>query len=138
VIKEQSIDGVHYAFDAVSEKGSYQNISKVLAPKNSKLTLVLPGKDYSEIPDYIEYSMTTVGSVHKDPPRAGEGIKIGDREFGFAFFRFFSRGLQEGFLKPHPHEVVPGGLNGVQTGLQNLKNGVNSASKYVFRIEETK
>lgn len=38
-----------HAFDAVSEKGSYVNLSKVLE-KGAKITLVLPGKEYSEIP----------------------------------------------------------------------------------------
>jgi NADPH2:quinone reductase len=99
---------------------------------------VLPGRDYKDIPESIEHSVTTVGSVHQDSPRAKEGIKISDKEFGYVFFRFFGRGLQEGWFKPHPHEVIPGGLNGVQKGLENLKEGVNSATKYVFRIEETK
>jgi len=38
-----------YAFDAVSEKGSYKNIVQVLDPHGA-ITLVLPGKDYAEIP----------------------------------------------------------------------------------------
>ena len=132
---------VHHAFDAVSEHNSFQNISKVLATSGgSKITLVLPGKDYSEIPDYIENSLTMVGSVHMDPKeeRAKAGIKTGDKEFGFAFFRLFSRGLQEGWFTPHPYEVVPGGLNGVEKGLTNLQNGANSATKYIFKIEDTK
>lgn len=112
----------------------------MLAKKGSKITLVLPGKDYSAIPEYIEKSTTMVGSVHMDPSekKAAAGIKIAGKEFGYVFFRFFSRGLQEGWFTAHPHEVVPGGLNGVEKGLSDLKNGVNSATKYVFKIEDTK
>ncbi|EHL03135.1 putative Quinone-oxidoreductase like protein, chloroplastic [Glarea lozoyensis 74030] len=74
---------IHYAFDAVSEKGSYQNLSKILSTKGgSKITLVLPGRDYGDIPESITHSVTTVGSVHQDSPRAKEGIKISDKEFG--------------------------------------------------------
>lgn len=64
-LKNAGVSEVRHAFDAVSEKNSFQNLSKVLAPHGSKITLVLPGKDYSEIPQNIEKSTTTVGSVHR-------------------------------------------------------------------------
>lgn len=103
---------------------------------------MLPGKEYKEIPNYIQKSITTVGSVHAtipaDSTKGKAGIKTGGKEFGFVFFRLFARGLEEGWFTAHPHEIVPGGLNGVEKGLQNLKDGVNSATKYVFKIEDTK
>jgi len=117
---------LYYAFDAVSEKGSYQNLVKVLEPQGSKITLVLPGKDYSEIPKSIEQSVTTVGSVHNE-----------SKDFGYVYSRYLSKGLEEGWFKPQPQEVVPGGLEGVQKALQNLKDGKASAVKYVFRIADT-
>ena len=139
-LKKAGAKEVHYAFDAVSEHNSFQNISQVLSKQNSKITLVLPGKDYSAIPDYIEKSTTMVGSVHMNPSegKAKEGIVTGGKEFGYVFFKLFSRGLQQGWFSAHPHEVIPGGLNGVEKGLSNLKEGVNSATKYVFKIEDTK
>lgn len=131
---------IKYAFDAISEKNSFQNISQILAKEGSKITLVLPGKDYSDIPEYIQKSTTTVGSVHMDPPKeqAALGIVTGGKEFAHVFFRFFTRGLQEGWFEAHPFEVVPGGLGGVEKGLANLQNGVNSGTKYVFKIQDTK
>lgn len=139
-LKRSGAKEVKYAFDAVSEHNSYQNISEVLAKEGSKITLVLPGREYKEIPEYIQKSTTTVGSVHMDPPadKAKAGITTGGREFGYVFFRFFSRGLQEGWFTAHPYEVIAGGLNGVEKGLSNLKGGVNSGTKYVFKIEDTK
>ena len=114
----------------------------MLSKQGSKITLVLPGKEYKEIPEYIQKSITSVGSVHTDiPPDSSKGkaeIRTGGKEFGFVFFRFFGRGLQEGWFTAHPYEVVPGGLNGVEKGLANLKGGVNSATKYIFKIEDTK
>jgi len=140
-LKKAGVSEVHYAFDAVSEHNSFQNISKVLS-KPGKITLVLPGKNYSDIPEYIEKSNTMVGSVHMDnapdSAKGKAGIKTGGKDFGFAFFRLFSRGLQEGWFTAHPYEVVPGGLAGVEKGLSDLKNGVNSATKYIFKIEDTK
>lgn len=114
-----------YAFDAVSEKNSYINLSKILA-EGSKITLVLPGKEYPEIPSYVTQSKTSVGSLHKDC-----------KDFGYVFSRYIARSLQEGWFKPQPHVVVPGGLGGVQEALENLKAGKANAVKYVFRIAET-
>ncbi|EON67367.1 hypothetical protein W97_06620 [Coniosporium apollinis CBS 100218] len=114
-----------HCYDAISEKGSFQTMSKILA-KGGKITLVLPGRDYSDIPDYIEHSTTSVGSVHKESP-----------DFGYVYFRFLNKGLQDGWFKPHPQEVVPGGLEGVQQALENLRDGKASAVKYVFRVADT-
>ena len=127
---------VEYAFDAVSEHGSYENICKVLDHKTGKITLVLPGK---EIPETVERSLTSVGSsqigTDMDPWQKKTGMQTGNEEFAMVFFRYFARGLQKGFFKGHPDEVVPGGLAGIQGALQNLKDGKASAVKYVFRLE---
>lgn len=117
---------LQYAYDAVSEHNSYVNICKVLEPEGH-LTLVLPGKEYSGIPETVKQTMTSVGASHTD-----------DQDYAFVMFRYFARGLAEGWFTPHPHEVVPGGLEGVETGLKNLKDGKASGVKYVFRIGEDK
>ena len=117
---------LYYCYDAVSEKGSFNNAAKVLEQQGSKITLVLPGADYSAIPAEIEKSVTYVGDVHST-----------QTDLGFAWFRLFGKGLAEGWLKPHPVEVVKGGLGGVSTGLKNLKDGKASAVKYVFKVSET-
>ena len=141
-LKKAGVNEVRYAFDAISEHNSFMNISQVLAKQGSKITLVLPWGDFSAIPDYIKQEITMVGCVHMDieaeSSEGKAGIKTGAKDFGYVFFRVFSRGLQEGWLTAHPYEVVPGGLNGLETALSNLKNGVNSATKYVFKIEDTK
>lgn len=132
---------VEYAFDAVSDHGSYQNICQVLDHKTGKITLILPNKDYSEIPETIEKSKTFVGAAQigtdPDPWQKKTGMQTGNEEFALAFFRYFSRGLQKGYFKGHPYEVVPGGLAGIQGALRNLKDGKASAVKYVFRLEDT-
>jgi NADPH2:quinone reductase len=117
---------LHYAYDAVSEHNSYTNIVQVLEP-HGHLTLVLPGKKYEGIPETVQQSQTMVGEAHK-----------GDKEYAYIMFRYMAKGLAEGWFAPHPHEVVPGGLEGVETGLKNLKEGKNSGVKYVFKIGEEK
>lgn len=132
---------VEYAFDAVSEHGSYKNICKVLDHQTGQITLVLPVKDDSAIPSTIQQSATMVGAVHasmdQNQFQKETGSKTGNTDFGFVMFRFFGRGLQEGWFQGHPQEVVPGGLAGISGALKNLKEGKASAVKYVFRLEET-
>ncbi|KAF1916460.1 zinc-binding oxidoreductase-like protein ToxD [Ampelomyces quisqualis] len=115
---------LHYAYDATSEHNSYTNIVQVLEP-TGHLTLVLPIKNHEGIPDTVQQTTTSVGEAHK-----------GDKDFAYIYFRYLARGLAEGFFKPHPHEVIPGGLDGVEEGLRNLKEGKASGVKYVFRIGE--
>lgn len=131
----KSGEKLRFAFDAVSDHGSYTNIVQALDKSDpngkfgkSKVTVVLPGKKYEGIPPEIELSLTQVGTVHK---------KELNWDFGYAWFRLFGLGLKEGWFQPHPHEVVAGGLGGVQKGLNGLKDGSVSAKKMVFRIEET-
>lgn len=130
---KQALNGkkLEYAFDAVSEKGSYVNISTALDPNAGSITLVLPpsggwDKKFEEIPSGVKQSTTNVGSVHKDW-----------KDLGFVSCRYFTRGLDEGWFRGQPQEVVPGGLGGIQTALENLRDGKASAVKYVFRIAET-
>jgi NADPH2:quinone reductase len=120
-----------YAFDAISEKGSTASVCKVLDPIEGRIALVLPGKEYPMIPKTVHQDITQVGNVH------GMGQGDEDRDFGYVWFRYFSKGLREGWFKGHPVEVVPGGLAGIEQGLRNLKAGKASAVKYVFRIADT-
>lgn len=120
---------LEYAFDAVSEKGSYQNIAGAIDHQSGKITFVLPGKQYDDIPDTIEKTTTRVGDVHGNP----DDLK----EFGYVYFRYISKGLEEGWFKAQPQEVVKGGLEGVEQALHNLKDGKASAVKYIFKIEDT-
>lgn len=124
---------IHHAYDAVSEHGSYLNISAALTAP-ATITTVLPTKEGDVIPDGIKIDRTMVGSVHMDP---AAGKTIEDREFGAAFFQFIGRGLAHGWFSGHPYEVRPGGLNGLEGALRDLEAGKASAVKYVVRIAET-
>lgn len=122
---------IHHAYDAVSEKGSYQNLAAVMTAPG-KMTVVLPTKE--DIPEGITVDRTMVGTVHHFP---AEGKTIDDREFGAAFFLLMSRGLEQGWFSGHPYEVRAGGLNGIEGALKDLEAGKASAVKYVLRIAET-
>ncbi|KAI1167080.1 GroES-like protein [Nemania serpens] len=114
-----------HALDAVSEGTSTANLGKVLAD-GAKVSLVLPGPQPGALPASVKASGTSVGRAHKDA-----------KDFAYVYFRYFARGLAEGWFKGQPQIVVPGGLGGVQEALENLKAGKANAVKYVFRIAET-
>ncbi|KZF18845.1 GroES-like protein [Xylona heveae TC161] len=140
-LKQSGQNRVRYAFDPVSDKGSYQAICEVLDRETGKITFVLPGKTYEEVPKSIKWTLTKVPTsfldVAPDSPQGKAGIKISNKDFAFLFLRFFGRGLQEGWLRPHPYEVAPKGLESVGECLKNLYEGKLSAKKYVFRISDT-
>ncbi|KAH8799119.1 hypothetical protein F5884DRAFT_825370 [Xylogone sp. PMI_703] len=138
-LKEAGVSEVRYAYDAISDHNSFRNIGKILAKPGNKMTVVVPWGDYSDIPSYIEQNITMVTDIFQDIGSIEDTARMraSSKDFGFVFSRLFSRGLQEGWFTPHPYEVVPGGLNGIEKGLTDLMNGVNSATKYVFNVEDT-
>lgn len=126
------VSEVKHAYDAVTEHNSFLNLCMILPP-GSKLTLVLPMGDFSSIPPSIETFQSDVASIFKQDT---DGVRNRNQDFAFLFFRLFGRGLRSGWLTAHPFEVVPGGLLGVEKGLQDLKAGKNNAYKYVFELDE--
>ncbi|KAJ9131808.1 Protein TOXD [Pleurostoma richardsiae] len=112
-----------HAYDATSEHGSYQAIGKVLAP-GGVITTVLPVEGENALPEHVVYKLTYVADVHK-----------GHKDFGFVYFRYIAKGLQDGWFKPQPQEVL-GGLEAVEAGLANLKAGKAHGVKYVFRVSD--
>jgi hypothetical protein len=90
----------------------------------------------------VDKTFTQVGRVHSSnyPGIKGEKLPVGllgDQEFGALMYKFLERGLVKGWFRGHPFEVIPGGLQGIEGALTNLKAGKASAVKYVFRIDET-
>ena len=142
-------DRVEYAFDCVSdkEKKSHTNILQLLDPKG-QISLILDF-DRKDFPESMTVTRSTVRWVHQDintypgvgcDPRAEHSLTdsvTGCREFAHIMFRFFSRGLEKGFLKGHPYEVSTGGLGGIERALNNLKSEKASGMKYVFQIADT-
>lgn len=132
-LQKQGLVAAH-VLDAVAEGSSIPNIAEVLrrvgrrgvdGKVDARVTFVLGGEKEG-LPEGVDKSITLVGDVHNEA-----------KDFGYVYYRYFARGLQEGWFKPQRLEVVPGGLGGLQTGLQRLKEGKASGVKYVYRIGET-
>lgn len=123
---------VRYVLDAISENGSLEATVRFIDPHGKVCTVLPPklfakdGENFSYPPGIREFNgvLPRVFSSHKD--------------WGYIWSRYLSRLLDDGRLKAHPYEVVPGGLYGVLTALKNLKDGKASGMKYVCRVEDTK
>lgn len=140
-VTDAGCDKAEYAFDATTAHNSWVNIADALASTGS-ITFVLYDWEGKGLPETLKLTQTHVGVVHRaiDPEsKEGKaGLMMGAKEFGLAWFRLLGLGLREGWMTPHPHEVVKGGLGGVGKALEDLKAGKASAVKYVVRVGETK
>lgn len=130
-LKAAGASSVSYAFDAISEHGTYDNILKVLDP-HGQIVLVIPAKEGTVFPSTVTQTFVAAGNVHKQVWAEPEA-----KDLGYIFSKYITRGLELGTFTGHPYEVVPGGLGGIQTALENLRDGKASAVKYVFRIADT-
>ncbi|EFX01231.1 groes-like alcohol dehydrogenase [Grosmannia clavigera kw1407] len=116
---------VFHAFDAVADHHSNYIVSQALQPTGT-INVVLPWVEHDNIPASIRRVRTFVGAVHGK-----------HKDFGYIYSRYLTRALEQGWLRPQPHEVQPGGLAGIQDALARLKAGKAHAVKYVFRIADT-
>jgi hypothetical protein len=114
---------LNYAFDAVSEHGSYQNLVRVLEP-DGILNMILPGLKYDGIPESMKKTVTNTAPLHD-----------GHKEFGFVYPRLLTRGLQECWLRGQPYEIRPRGLEDVEQARRGIKAGKAKTVKY--RISDT-
>ena len=132
LVKEGLPSKAPLVLDAISEGGTIEATLRFLDPVGGVVAHVLPlalfakdGKSFKYPPGITDYNPAA--------PRIFSTLQ----DFGYLWTRYIGRLLREGRLTGHPHEVIPGGLNGVLKGLQSLKEGKARGVKYVFRIEET-
>ena len=137
----------YHALDAISENGSWIPITEMLSP-GGYLSVVQggPPDTYKDprIPSDVTVGYTYVGSAHygffqpnmPNQPEDKDSVTA-DIEFAYVFLRFIARALAKGTISGHPWEVIPGGLGGVEKGLQKLQRGEARGVKYVYRISET-
>lgn len=137
---------VRHALDAITSKGTWIPVTQMVDPKDGQVSVFSGANRYdeAEIPVGVRLTYTYVGTVHSGCYRPGapkqpmdaEEVK-NDVEFAYVLLRYISRMLARGKFEGHPVEIIPEGLNGVQTGLRKLKNGEARGVKFVYRIGDT-
>lgn len=123
------------AFDAVSGHRSWEYISNVLVASNGggHVDMVDPPSDPSwQFPESVKMTRTYVASAYGLCHSAiTEEQAAADAEFAYMFYRYLSHLLAEGKLQPHPHEVLPGGLDGIISGIKALREGEACGKKLI-------
>ena len=131
---------LQYAFDGVSENGTYEQITELISSHTPDARVVLVLYPSGDLPKYIEYIQTSVFSIY------GEDLKFGprtlpaspeDKAFGLEFYPTLEKWLEEGKIRPNKVTVVPGGWAGVSVGFRRMREKQVSGEKLVYRIAET-
>ena len=138
-LNKQGQPSIAHALDCIAEPDTLKLLVDVVKPKGHA-TFVLHERDYNVAAEALRTSITFVGYVHTGAfhAEANQGINytpVGrGGDFGYIYTRLISKGLQDGWFTPHPHEVISNGLKGLSGALKNLRDGKVSASKYALRI----
>lgn len=66
----------------------------------------------------------------------GHNFPASEEDFQFmkAFVALSEKLIEDGKLKPHNYDVRDDGLNGVLSGLKDMKDGKVSATKLVYKV----
>lgn len=57
-----------------------------------------------------------------------------EKDFGHVMMQYFGHALRNDTFTGHPYKLVPGGLEGAEKALRDLKAGKASATKFVIRV----
>ncbi|KAF2716241.1 GroES-like protein [Polychaeton citri CBS 116435] len=118
-----------HSIDAVGDLAGHDLLQAIMSPDGTiSLSLpVQPTDSSSLVAKTVVMSSVSIFETYAPSPPGGQA-------FGVMFTKYVEYAIGKGLLKGHPYEVIPGGLLGVQTALDNLKAGKVSASKYVLRV----
>lgn len=128
---------VAHVYDCVSNDQSEGVLARVLAPRSDggegvgakevTLAVIDPRRPFNLVPSNVYLVRVYVGVVH-----------IGDSlELGYVFCRYFTRGLEQGWFRGHPHRLTENGLEGIEKALADLKGNRVHGEKYICRIADT-
>lgn len=130
-LKAGGFPEVRHGLDPGIGEPSKKVLTGIVA-KDGTIDLVAGVPDWDTAPAHK--TTTMVGLVHSE---TGEGYSAPGHDLGLVTSRWFTKALRDGTFHGHPYDVREGGLEGVEQALKDLKDGKNSAKKYVFRIAET-
>ncbi|KAI1613293.1 zinc-binding oxidoreductase alcohol dehydrogenase [Exophiala viscosa] len=137
-IRELTENKLKYAWDTVSEKDTAQFCADALSTeKGCRYGAILSVSSPREDVESVSTLMYTV--FGEEFEFATNKIPASSEDFEFAkkFMGITEKLLAEGKLKPHAEKVGKDGLQGVISGLEDLKSGKVSGNKLVYKVEET-
>jgi threonine dehydrogenase-like Zn-dependent dehydrogenase len=139
-IREYTKNKLFYAYDTVGEKSSPQICADALSTEKQPngeppqycviLRAELPRDD---IAHHYTFGSTAIGESFEKAGMKIEG-STEDYEHSKIVWAEAEKLLEAKKFKPHRYEIRPGGLDGIISGLQDLKDGKVSGQKIVYRI----
>lgn len=155
-IKEATHDSIHVAFDTISEASTQSLTAKTFGPGPGKVVVILtPQKEAQAVRDDVEIQRKSVrhsfvgAAITKRSlldtliyTALGREFTAGklfpasaeDREHMSQFLQKVPGLVSAGLLKPNPVKLLEGGLDGVNAGLDYMREGKHSGEKLVYRI----
>ncbi|KZO91431.1 GroES-like protein [Calocera viscosa TUFC12733] len=128
--------GVVCGLDAVSAEGSTLKAIETFGPRGGHLITLLPVNVTGARQD-VKVESTVVYTVLGDAFRLWNkqfDANVADREAISRWYRVCGELVGKGDLRPNRLRVLPGGLPGIEAGLELLKSGTLSAEKVVLEI----
>lgn len=135
-IREDTDDTLEFVLDTISTPQSASICSAAISSAGGAYNALL---DVRSPRDDVDSHVSMAYDVLGEPYRMGaQEISPDDSnpEFGIKWWGLVQKLLEERRILPHPHQVKPGGLTGVLSGLQLLREGKVRASKLVYQIDE--
>jgi NADPH2:quinone reductase len=134
---QRSAPKVQNVLDAISTPETISLLSSIPDPVNRQLSLVLPPEAPTVNPGIkVTVSFAPLLWEPNDPsgPDGEVTPNIVPKAFAHIMFRYLAHAQANYLISHHPYEVILGGLEGISRGLKNLRDGQNSARKYILRI----
>ena len=119
-----------HAVETVGDESCLKWMRRVISPRGQiAITLPMPQRENSGKEARTELIQST--GVYDSP--LGLSQRPG-KDFGHVMMQYFGQALRDGTFTGHPYKLVPGGLQGAQQALLDLKAGKASAVKFVLRL----
>ncbi|KAF3385077.1 Protein TOXD [Penicillium rolfsii] len=135
-IREDTDDALEFVLDTISTPQSAAICSAAISSAGGAYNALLQVQSPR---DDVDSHVSMAYDVLGEPYRMGaQGISPDDSnlEFGIKWWGLAQKLLEERRIVPHPYQVKPGGLEGVLTGLQLLREGKVRASKLVYFVDD--
>ncbi|KAI0901498.1 oxidoreductase-like protein [Annulohypoxylon nitens] len=126
---------IAHVFDCISEHSSPAISAQAIGPKGGKYSALLP---VDKFPRSDVTTAMTLGYVAVGEPFTKFGVDWkptpADFEFASKFWSVTEDLIAQGKLKVHPLSLREGGLDGILSGLEELKQNKVSGKKLVYKI----
>lgn len=136
-VRAASDNNIRHIFDCISTPATAQVSAGCFGANGGQYSALHPIRDFprSDVNAVFTSAYTIFGEKFRYGPNE-ISAKPEDYEFGVKFWALAQELLASGKIKPHPHRVWPGGLEGIPEGLKSLEEEKVSGYKIVYRIAD--